>query len=109
MNLDRKNMLWEGSRMFLPEHRQQLQDMRKKSQAQTLPELALDRIEEINWLLKEALHHEFPFVIDYIDHHQLTSFCGFIEQINQYEGWLLAVNGEEKRKIFFTQLYHLSR
>lgn len=106
--LHRKNRLWEGSRMFLPEHREQLQTLRKKQQEKTLPELAEDQIEEFNWLLQEALHLESPIILDYIKEKQCQSFCGFVEELNTYESYLLIVNGQEKRKIFLDEIYHIT-
>src|SRR5690606_6455815 len=99
--LNRKNMLWEGSRMFLPEHREQLRAKRKKNEEWELPERSEDQIEEMNWLLNEAIYHELPITLDYLEGNQLQSFCGFVEKVNPDEKSLWMVNGKEKRKIPF--------
>lgn len=101
-------MLWEGSRMFLPEHREQLQAMRKENRSEKLFELAEDRIEELNWSLQEALHYESPIILDYVDGEQFASFCGFIEEVNTHKGYLNMVNGKEKRRISLTNLYRVT-
>lgn len=106
--LNRKNMLWEGSRMFLPEHRQQLQILRNKHHKQKLPSLTEDQMDELNWLLQEALHAESAVILDYVEEEQHQSFCGFIEKVNAYEGYLEVVNGQEKRKIAFNHIYRMT-
>lgn len=106
--LNRKNMLWEGSRMFLPEHREQLQALREKQNKKNAPRLANDQIEELNWTLQEALHHESPVILEYVEGEQLQSFCGFIEKVNPYERSLFIVNGTEKRSIATDQIYRIT-
>lgn len=101
-------MLWEGSRMFLPEHREQLQTLRKERNDKEFPELAEDQIEELNWLLQEALHSESPIILDYAKGKQFQSFCGFVEKVNTYEGYLQMVNGQDKRKISLDDIYRIT-
>lgn len=106
--LYRKNMLWEGSRMFLPEHREQLQVQQKKSEEWELPERSEDQNEEMNWLLSEAIDHEFPITLEYFVENQLQSFCGFVEKVNRDEKFLWIVNGKEKRKVPFAAVYRMT-
>lgn len=106
--LNRKNMLWEGSRMFLPEHREQLQTLREEKHQKSVPLLSKDQIEELNWTLQEALHSESPIIVEYAEGKQLQSFCGFIEKVNPYDRSLQIVNGQEKRKIFTDHIYRIT-
>jgi len=62
-HLKRGNMLWEGSRMFLPEHREQLLEMRRRRREAAMPEPAEDRLAELDAMLGEALAHGRPVVL----------------------------------------------
>jgi hypothetical protein len=103
--LDRKNMLWEGSRMFLPEHRQALVEQRNRANDFTPPELDDDRWMEINRLILEALHGDFPLLIRYVENHRPQERCGFIQKINPHERWLCLADGRDLRTIPFASIY----
>lgn len=53
-HLKRGNLLWESSRMFLPEHKEQLLAHRRRQQVFEPPELDEDRIRRLNEQLGEA-------------------------------------------------------
>ncbi|SFI95966.1 YolD-like family protein [Thermoflavimicrobium dichotomicum] len=103
--LYRKNMLWEGSRMFLPEHREQLLKHYKQQQTFTPPILTEEAWQEINRLILEGLEGEFPLLIQYVEHKRPQQFCGFIEKIDPHERWIKVVNGQLIRIIHFDQIY----
>lgn len=54
-HLKRGNLLWESSRMFLPEHKEQLLAHRRQQRAFVPPELDEDRIYQLNEQISEAL------------------------------------------------------
>lgn len=54
-HLKRGNLLWESSRMFLPEHKEQLLEHRRKLREFVPPELDEDRIRLMDERLGEAL------------------------------------------------------
>jgi len=54
-HLKRGNLLWESSRMFLPEHREQLLEHRRRRNAVIPPEPDEDRIRLMNGVLSAAL------------------------------------------------------
>lgn len=109
MTLFRKNLLWEGSRMFLPEHREQLETMRNKQSDFTLPEFTEDHWREVDQLIQESLHSEHPLLIHYVREKQQQCFCGFVQKVNVFERWLILANGQEQRKILFQQLYEVKK
>lgn len=103
-----QNKRWEGSRMFLPEHREQLNHIRSQHQKWEPPSLAEDQIAEMNWLLQEAIMQEIPAIITYHENNnQKQSFCGWIDLIPTNQPWLILRNGREKRKIHLTQIVHI--
>ncbi|WP_124728076.1 YolD-like family protein [Staphylospora marina] len=102
--LDRKNMLWEGSRMFLPEHRQALLRQRAEAERVEPPELDEDRLEEINRLVVEALHADFPLVVRWVENGRLTEFCGFIQKVDPHARQLKLADGRTVRTVPFDRL-----
>ncbi|TDQ38711.1 YolD-like family protein [Aureibacillus halotolerans] len=53
--LDRDNLLWEGSRMFLPEHKRALLEHRAQQQRPNPPQPTDEQqLEEWNYMLAEA-------------------------------------------------------
>ncbi|MBA4543626.1 MULTISPECIES: YolD-like family protein [Thermoactinomyces] len=103
--LDRKNMLWEGSRMFLPEHRQALAEQRARADDFIPPELDDDRWDEINRLILEALHSDFPLLIRYVENRRPRERCGFIQKIIPHERRLCLADGRHLYTISFADIY----
>jgi putative heme degradation protein len=103
--LDRRNLLWESSRMFLPEHREAL--LQQQSQAEDFmpPELDEDQLAEIDRLIQEALHGDFPLLIRYVANRRPQTFCGFVQKINPHERWLRLANGRAVTTIPFSAIY----
>lgn len=63
--LKRGNLLWEGSRMFLPEHRAALQARRRRQQAFQMPVLGPDQLAKIDQAISRALDEDRPLTITY--------------------------------------------
>ncbi|RAL25598.1 YolD-like family protein [Thermoflavimicrobium daqui] len=105
--LDRKNKLWEGSRMFLPEHRKNLLEHYQEAQTFTPPILSDEAWQEINRLIIEGLHDESPLLIYYVKQKSAQQFCGFIEKVNPYEHWLKVTNGQTTCTIHFKNIYRV--
>ncbi|MDP0941904.1 YolD-like family protein, partial [Klebsiella quasipneumoniae] len=59
-HMQRGNNLWEGSRMFLPEHKQALLKWQKEQEKQTKPELDEQQLEEMNRMLISACRLRVP-------------------------------------------------
>lgn len=100
--LDRKNLLWEGSRMFLPEHREALLRQREKQEDFIPPELDEDQLHEMNCIILEALHSDFPVLVKYVKNKRLHQSCGFIKKVHPDEHWLKIANGHHEEIIPFS-------
>jgi hypothetical protein len=86
--IDRLNKLWEGSRMILPEHREQYLDFRRGLGHRTRPEYDEQQLELLNDMLQDALNAEHEVI-----------FCLYHQgQERTVEGRLLGVS-EQKLKI----------
>lgn len=102
--LYRGNLLWEGSRMFLPEHREMVEQQRQREQEYKQPELAVDQWEEMDYLLQEALAKEKPLLITYATRYAPKQFCGFVEKVDPWRKQLILANGKQTKKVYFSQL-----
>ncbi len=107
--LNRQNMLWEGSRMFLPEHREKLQKYYQQSKEFVPPKLDEQALEEINRVILEGLEGEHPLLIYYVKNKKPQQFCGFIVRIHSHERWLKIANGRITRTIHFDTIYRVEK
>ena len=83
-HLKRGNMLWEGSRMFLPEHREQLLARRKAKARIEKPVLDEQQQEEVNRTVTEALVEGFPVMITYYHEGHIYPLTGGIHGGHMY-------------------------
>lgn len=107
--LNSKNLLWEGSRMVLPEHREALLARRKKQAEWNPPELAEDALEEIDQVLLEALNGDFPVLVQYVKNRRPHQLCGFIEKLHPHERWMKIANGHYEELIPFSAVYSIKK
>jgi hypothetical protein len=105
--LDRQNLLWEGSRMFLPEHRQALQEQRRKQTEYIPPVLGEDQIEYMNYILQEAIELDKPILVTYAIKYSPIQFCGFIDRFDPLTKTIHLSNGESKKQIAFEKLINV--
>ena len=64
-HLKRGNLLWEGSRMFLPEHKEALLELKEKEKRQVKPELDDQAYHEMGMYLLTALNYTMPVRIHF--------------------------------------------
>lgn len=105
--LNRQNLLWEGSRMFLPEHREGLLEQRRKAEEFVPPELDESQMEAINYILQEAIEEEKPVVVTYAEKYAPEQFCGFVDKVNPYDKVIQLSNGKCKKQISFQKLINV--
>ncbi|MCH5583491.1 YolD-like family protein [Shimazuella sp. AN120528] len=105
--LNRQNLLFEGSRFVLPEHRKGLEEMRRKQMEYTPPELDEDQKNHINYILQEAVEAEKPVVVTFATKYSPEQFCGFIDEINAYSQVIQLSNGSHKKQILLDKLINV--
>lgn len=105
--LNRGNLLWESSRMFLPEHRQALLEHHRKAAKYHPPELDEDQKRYINYLLEEALETEKPILVTFATQYSPRQFCGFIDRVDVFSQTIYLSNGTHKKKISFQKLLNV--
>lgn len=81
-HLKRGNLLWESNRMFLPEHKEQLLERRRKQQEFTAPEPDEDRLSELNLIITEALRSGRSVIITHAGLYGPERFCGLIRRVD---------------------------
>jgi len=90
-HLKRGNLLWEGSRMFLPEHREQLLERRRSRREYHIPELDEEWLTGINRALSDSLAYGKAITIEYITKYETQLATGIVRQIDPYNGWVKLV------------------
>ncbi len=104
--LNRQNLLFEGSRFILPEHRKGLEEMRRKQMEYTQPELDEDQKNHINYILQEAIETEKPVVVTFATKYSPEQFCGFVDKINLHQQYI-QLNGSLVKQIPFHLLINI--
>lgn len=102
--LHRGNLLWEGSRMFLPEHREQLLKQRKKQTEFIPPQLDENHLEQMNLILQEALQEDRAVIVTYAGRYTPEQFCGFIDRVDPYTQSILIIDGECQKHLSLEQI-----
>lgn len=98
--LQRGNKLWEGSRMFLPEHKQALINWRKEQEKVTKPLLDEQELEVLNRTLHTAFVQQAPLTITYYKEGHLLEIVGYVDKFFENRKELRVVDDSE-------QVHHL--
>ncbi|MDA3129110.1 YolD-like family protein [Aliibacillus thermotolerans] len=98
--LQRGNKLWEGSRMFLPEHKQALIDWQKEQQKVTKPILDEQELDVLNRTLHTALVQQASLRITYYEEGHLLEIVGYVDKFFESRKELRIVDVSE-------QIHHL--
>jgi hypothetical protein len=101
------NLMWESSRMMLPEHREQLLEARREQMEFKYPILDDDQLTEINRLIVESIEQERAVAITYAEKYGPAEFWGWIQKVNVYEGWLKMVNDEDAFILSFKRILYV--
>jgi len=81
-HLRRGNLLWEGSRMMLPEHKEQLLDHRRDHGKRERPLLDEQRLELWSGILAEGLQDGLEIAVTVYDPFGDTRLQGTVERID---------------------------
>lgn len=85
-HLRRGNLLWEGSRMFLPEHREQLLAQRRSRQAFRMPHLDEERLADMSRVVSDSFTHEQPITVVYGTKYGTQRFTGIVKGVDPFAG-----------------------
>ncbi|GAB7387339.1 hypothetical protein BSNK01_11750 [Bacillaceae bacterium] len=81
------NLLWESSRMILPEHKQALNEHRRRQEWEEQnrrPELDEQELQEMTYRLQEAFHTQKEAVIKFWDDREgIVAFRGVVSEVRR--------------------------
>ncbi|MDB5085101.1 MAG: YolD [Bacilli bacterium] len=97
--------IFEAMRLVLPEHRELMDRMKRESGKKEQPLLAQDELEEMQYLLSEALEGQVPLraTLFHPYGHQIVTGIPFVSA-----GQLFLQTADGKRSIPFDQLIRLA-
>ncbi|MCY8104221.1 YolD-like family protein [Bacillus mojavensis] len=84
-HLKRGNLLWEGSRMFLPEHKQSLLERKRHKQKLQKPILDSDKLEEMNQTLCTAMEFTQDITVSCFQDGEIVTCSGKICRYEEFE------------------------
>ncbi|WP_280771962.1 YolD-like family protein [Salipaludibacillus daqingensis] len=91
--LKRGNLMWEGSRMMLPEHIQALRQRRKRAEQDAPPSLTEDDLTELGIVAMDSLHYALEVKIVYWQDGANIEIIGIIDYMD-HQLKRLKINGE---------------
>ncbi|GAE34372.1 YolD-like family protein [Halalkalibacter akibai] len=80
--LQRGNLLWESSRMFLPEHKQALLQRKEELKKVEKPSLDEQELEEISQIVLDSLKHELDVKVTYWKDGFFRELTGIIDKVD---------------------------
>lgn len=92
------NVMWESSRMVLPEHVVKIVTWRKTQNENERPTLAADEIEDIERKVTESLAHRVPIILRFYDEHEDLRVIGVVDRIDA-NGRRINIDGEWFRMV----------
>lgn len=97
------NLMWESSRMMLPEHRERylLKNGRKKY---TPPPLSTDQLEEMNFLITQSITEDQAICVTYAEAGRKEQFWGWVKAIHYETRRIKIVNDEDVLNLSLRQI-----
>ena len=96
------NLIWESSRMMLPEHRELLLDKRRKEREFRQSKLSDDQLDEINRIILQSINEDRAITITYASTYEKKHFWGWVTQVKQHQ--LKIINDEDAISISYQQI-----
>ncbi|MEY4480753.1 MAG: hypothetical protein RLZZ267_1431 [Bacillota bacterium] len=82
-HLHRDNLLWESSRMMLPEHKEQLLQYQAHTRRVQKPDLDEQHLAYLSEQLQIAVQEQSEIRMQCHENHQQTSYNGTIQRLNR--------------------------
>ncbi|WP_068608229.1 YolD-like family protein [Paenibacillus swuensis] len=91
-----RNLLWESSRMMLPEHKEQILRHRSKLEDKIRPALDEQRLQELSQAIADAVMHALPIAVTLYDPLESRIVQGSVVKIDPLARELHLRHGETK-------------
>ncbi|KXZ21916.1 hypothetical protein AXI59_11710 [Bacillus nakamurai] len=98
------NVMWESSRMMLPEHREQLLAKKRKEREFQLPELSEDQMNDMNGIIAKSIEEDRAITVTYASAQGPLRFWGWIKQVMHHEKRLKIINDEDALTLPFHRI-----
>ena len=89
------NVMWESSRMMLPEHREQLLAKKRKEREFRPPELSAEQLNDMNRIIAASIEEDRAISVTYASARGPRRFWGWVKQVRQDEKRLKKKNDED--------------
>lgn len=90
------NLIWESSRMMLPEHKELLQQHQKQLVKKTKPILDQQEIEQLEKKIQEAIHMQSPVHITLFHPYETVILEGVIQKVDRQTKQIKLLTIEEE-------------
>ncbi|WP_332695005.1 YolD-like family protein [Halalkalibacter lacteus] len=94
-HLKRGNLLWESSRMFLPEHKEALLHRKQQLKLVEKPQLDEQELAEIGIVVLDALRHELNVHVTYWEDGCLHDLVGTVDKFDSSSKKIKLKTGQE--------------
>ncbi|UUH72767.1 YolD-like family protein [Bacillus altitudinis] len=98
------NIMWESSRMMLPEHREQLLAQKRKKKEYTPLPLSSDQLEEMNVLITQSITEDQAICVTYVSSGMKAQFWGWVKAIHYETRQMKIVNDEDVLNLSLHQI-----
>ncbi|RPF55702.1 YolD-like family protein [Aquisalibacillus elongatus] len=98
------NLLWESSRMMLPEHKELIEHHQQRIRQQTKPQLDEQEIEWLEQRIQKALYDQSLVQLTLFDPYQSQIISGVIVQVDSLTQRLLLQTPQHQQWILFHDL-----
>ncbi|MBB6603417.1 YolD-like family protein [Bacillus pumilus] len=98
------NLMWESSRMMLPEHREQLLAQKRQKKKYTPPPLSTDQLEEMNFLITQSITEDQAICVTYAEAGRKEQFWGWVKAIHYETQRIKIVNDEDVLNLSLQQI-----
>ncbi|MBR0582991.1 YolD-like family protein [Bacillus altitudinis MN12] len=98
------NIMWESSRMMLPEHREQLLAQKRKKKEYTPLPLSSDQLEEMNVLITQSITEDQAIWVTYVSSGMKAQFWGWVKAIHYETRRMKIVNDEDVLNLSLHQI-----
>lgn len=95
------NVMWESSRMVIPEHKEALLRHQKERTKRERPELDEQSFEEISRIIQEAAETGHPIRLVVFDPYQDVEVVGQVQMIDPYEQRIRLAHDGKKTWVTF--------
>lgn len=105
--LRRGNLLWESSRMMLPEHKEALLERTRKQKEISAPLLGEEQLMELNQVILQSIDHDLAVTITYVTKGEPRQFWGWITKVDPQQRLIKIINDKDTLIVKLENILHV--